>query len=133
MTDLKYSATQAMLAVYEQNDQLHARVKALEALQGDQELWCVLIQGTGETLAMKSKDAAEQRADELNALGLEGMAASVMASPWPQDIHFAKAFAILEAWLHAANHALNARSGEVVTLRSMLASWTITCVRSPSW
>lgn len=121
MNELKHKATQAILAVYEQNDKLKSRVKDLEALQGDQAQWCVLIQGTGETLAMKSKAAAEQRAGELNALGLEGLAASVVESPWPQDIHIAKAFAILEAWLQSANNALDARSAEVVTLRAVLA------------
>lgn len=119
MSALIAAVTDATLALYRDHERLTARVAELEALQsGDRELWCVLIQETGETLAMKSKDAAERQAGELNGLGLEGVTAAVVASPWPLDIHFDKAFKILEAWLEAANHALQSKTAEVVQIRS---------------
>lgn len=122
MTDLAKKATEAILAVFQHNDQLQARIKDLEALQGDQELWCVIIKQTGETLAMKSKDAAEKHAGDLNGLGLEGVTAEVIASPWPQDIHTAKSFRIMEAWLDAANHALQVKTAEILTMRGLLCA-----------
>lgn len=123
MTDLKQNLTQAlnaMMAVCEQNDQLQARIKHLEGLQGGQELWCVQIQETGELLAMKSRVAADRRAADLNALGMVGITAEVIVSPWPSDIHFDKAFEILEAWLSAANDALQVKTAEIATVNGLL-------------
>lgn len=129
MTDLKHNATQAILAVYAHADQLEARVAELEALQGNPELWCVRLQGSGEILAMKSKGAAEHHAGEFNSLGLDGVTASVIRSPWPQDIHFAKAFRLLESWLDAANQALQAKSAELVKLRGLIGAGAIASSR----
>lgn len=121
MTDLKQSATNAILAVYAENDQLRARNAQLEALQGPQELWCVHVQGPDDMLAMKSKEAADKYAADINALDIPCVNAVVVPSPWSLDIHTANAFAVLEQWLEESNAAMGLMTAQLGKMRHLLS------------
>ena len=121
MSDLKQNATDAILAVYAENDRLRARNAQLEALQGPQELWCVHVHGPDDMLAMKSKEAAEKCAAQINALGIPCVNGVVVPSPWPLDIHTANAFDVLERWLDESNASMALMAAQLDKARHLLS------------
>lgn len=64
------------------------------------ELWCVNVQGPDDVHAAPSKEAAEKRADELNAFFAKGDAAHADDPHWP---HLK---AVVVPWMYSAeSHA----------------------------
>lgn len=123
MESIKLALSQNTLALFHAFDEQKKRTDTLEQyLFGSQELWCVSLSVAGHMLAMRSREAAEQRAAEINQVSEGVETASVVSSPWPLDVHTAKAFEVLETWLAATDRTVSAQQIQIGRLKRHLAS-----------
>ncbi|WP_313453379.1 hypothetical protein [Stutzerimonas nitrititolerans] len=121
MDAIKNALTHNTIALYQVCDDLKRRAETLEQyLFGKPDLWCVSMPVAGQLLAMRSREAAEKYAAEINVVsgGMEN--ATVVESPWPMDVHYSNAIAVVEGWLDAAERSLTAQQIQIGRMRRHL-------------
>lgn len=123
MEQLKNVLAQTTGQVLAMCEQLQKRNETLEKyLFGNPELWCVKLQVAGHMMAMRSREAADLHAAEIEKASAGFEVATVVPSPWPADIHREKVLDNLDSLVNISGARIQDLSHYLNVLRKLLAA-----------